>query len=127
MISALSRFILIICVAFIVSFIVLANWGNEWAIAAGIFILSIPLIYSYVNLARLGRYIQNDSLENMPLPSGLWEEIFFRLQRLIKNLKQRMGQIEQQHDHFIEAFQASPNGIVMLEENDQIEWCNSIA
>jgi two-component system, OmpR family, phosphate regulon sensor histidine kinase PhoR len=127
MISALSRFILIICVAFIVSFIVLANWGNEWAIAAGIFILSIPLIYSYINLARLGRYIQNDSLENMPLPSGLWEEIFFRLQRLIKNLKQRMGQIEQQHDHFIEAFQASPNGIVMLDENDQIEWCNSIA
>ena len=127
MISALSRFILIICVAFIVSFIVLANWGNEWAIAAGIFILSTPLIYSYINLARLGRYIQNDSLENMPLPSGLWEEIFFRLQRLIKNLKQRMGQIEQQHDHFIEAFQASPNGIVMLDENDQIEWCNSIA
>jgi two-component system phosphate regulon sensor histidine kinase PhoR len=127
MISALSRFILIICIAFIVSFIVLANWGNEWAIAAGIFILSIPLIYSYINLARLGRYIQNDSLENMPLPSGLWEEIFFRLQRLIKNLKQRMGQIEQQHDHFIEAFQASPNGIVMLDENDQIEWCNSIA
>jgi two-component system phosphate regulon sensor histidine kinase PhoR len=127
MISVLSRFILIICVAFIVSFIVLANWGNEWAIAAGIFILSIPLIYSYINLARLGRYIQNDSLENMPLPSGLWEEIFFRLQRLIKNLKQRMGQIEQQHDHFIEAFQASPNGIVMLDENDQIEWCNSIA
>jgi len=127
MISALSRFILIICVAFIVSFIVLANWGNEWGIAAGIFILSIPLIYSYINLARLGRYIQNDSLENMPLPSGLWEEIFFRLQRLIKNLKQRMGQIEQQHDHFIEAFQASPNGIVMLDENDQIEWCNSIA
>jgi len=127
MISALSRFILIICVAFIVSFIVLANWGNEWGIAAGIFILSIPLIYSYINLARLGRYIQNDSLENMPLPSGLWEEIFFRLQRLIKNLKQRMSQIEQQHDHFIEAFQASPNGIVMLDENDQIEWCNSIA
>ncbi len=127
MISSLSRFILIICVAFIVSFIVLANWGNEWAIAAGIFILSTPLIYSYINLARLGRYIQNDSLENMPLPSGLWEEIFFRLQRLIKNLKQRMGQIEQQHDHFIEAFQASPNGIVMLDENDQIEWCNSIA
>lgn len=127
MISALSRFILIICVAFIASFIVLANWGNEWAIAAGIFILSIPLIYSYINLARLGRYIQNDTLENMPLPSGLWEEIFFRLQRLVKNLKQRMRQIEQQHDHFIEAFQASPNGIVMLDENDQIEWCNSIA
>jgi two-component system phosphate regulon sensor histidine kinase PhoR len=46
---------------------------------------------------------------------------------LVRNLKQRIRSIEQQHDHFIEAFQASPNGIVMLDENDQIEWCNSIA
>jgi two-component system phosphate regulon sensor histidine kinase PhoR len=38
-----------------------------------------------------------------------------------------MRNIEQQHDRFIEAFQASPNGIVMLDEDDQIEWCNSIA
>lgn len=127
MVSALTRFLLIVCVAFIASYIVLANWGSDWAIGAGILVLSIPLIYSYVNLARLGKYIQNDSVENMPLPSGLWEEIFFRLQRLVKNLKQRIRQIEQQHDHFIEAFQASPNGIVMLDENDQIEWCNSIA
>ncbi|WP_114638628.1 phosphate regulon sensor histidine kinase PhoR [Polynucleobacter necessarius] len=127
MISALTRFLLIVCIAFIASFFVLANWGSEWAFAVGILVLSIPLIYSYVNLARLGRYIHSDSVENMPLPSGLWEEIFFRLQRLVKNLKQKLRQIEQQHDHFIEAFQASPNGIVMLNENDQIEWCNNIA
>jgi len=127
MISALTRFLLIVCVAFIASYIALANWGSDWAIAAGILVLSIPLIYSYVNLARLGKHIQNDSVENMPLPSGLWEEIFFRLQRLVKNLKLKIRQIEQQHNHFIEAFQASPNGIVMLDESDQIEWCNSIA
>jgi len=80
-----------------------------------------------MNLARLGRQIQLDALETMALPSGLWEEVFFKLQRLVKNLKQRIRIIEQQHEHFIEAFQASPNGIVMLDENDQIEWCNSIA
>ena len=90
-------------------------------------IISIPLIYAYINLARLRKYILADTLENMPLPSGFWEEVFFRLQRLIRNLKQRIRSIEQQHDHFIEAFQASPNGIIMLDENDQIEWCNSIA
>ncbi|MBU3578006.1 phosphate regulon sensor histidine kinase PhoR [Polynucleobacter sp. UK-Kesae-W10] len=127
MISALTRFILILCVAFIAAYIALANWGSDIAIAVGILILAIPLIYSYVNLARLGKYIQTDSVENMPLPSGLWEEIFFRLQRLVRALKQSNRQIKQQYDHFIEAFQASPNGIVMLDENDQIEWCNSIA
>jgi len=127
MFSALSRFFTIISVAFIAAFSVLSLWGSQWAIAAGIFVLAIPLVYAYINLARLRKYILADTVENMPLPSGFWEEVFFRLQRLVRNLKQRIRSIEQQHDHFIEAFQASPNGIVMLDESDQIEWCNSIA
>jgi two-component system, OmpR family, phosphate regulon sensor histidine kinase PhoR len=127
MFSALSRFFTIISVAFIAAFSVLSLWGSQWAIAAGIFVLAIPLVYAYINLARLRKCILADTVENMPLPSGFWEEVFFRLQRLVRNLKQRIRSIEQQHDHFIEAFQASPNGIVMLDESDQIEWCNSIA
>jgi two-component system phosphate regulon sensor histidine kinase PhoR len=127
MISALTRFATIICLAFIGAYIVSENWGNAWSIAVGIAIVSVPLLYSYINLARLRKHTLDDSVENMSLPSGYWEEIFFRLQRLLRNLKLKIRTIEQQHDHFIEAFQASPNGIVMLDENDQIEWCNAIA
>jgi len=127
MISALIRLIFLVCLALIASFTTLYKWGAEWAILVGIFLLSTPLLYSYINLARLGKYVQSNSIEQMPLPSGLWEEVFSRLQRLIKTQKQRVRDIEQQHEHFIEAFQASPNGIVMLDESDQIEWCNSIA
>ncbi|MBU3617826.1 phosphate regulon sensor histidine kinase PhoR [Polynucleobacter sp. JS-Fieb-80-E5] len=127
MISAISRYIIFACFVLIVSFIAFYTWGAQWAIFTSIALMSIPLIYSYVNLARLLKNIQSDTVESMPLPSGFWEEIFFKLQRLVKNLKQRMRIIEQQHEHFIEAFQASPNGIVMLDESDHIEWCNSIA
>ena len=127
MISAISRYIIFACFVLIVSFTAFYTWGAQWAIFISIALMSIPLIYSYVNLARLLKNIQSDTVENMPLPSGFWEEIFFKLQRLVKSLKQRMRIIEQQHEHFIEAFQASPNGIVMLDESDHIEWCNSIA
>jgi len=127
MISALSRFIFLICVVLIVAFIILFNWGAQWAIFASVSLISIPLVHSYINLARLQNAIQLNSVEMMSLPSGFWEEVLFRLQRLVKSLKQRMRIIEQQHDRFIEAFQASPNGILMLDENDQIEWCNAIA
>ena len=127
MLPVLTRFFVIICVAFVAAFVVMSFWGAEWGIAAGISVLSVPLVYAYINLARLKKFILSDSVENMSLPSGFWEEVFFRLQRLVRNLKQRIRNIEQQHDRFIEAFQASPNGIVMLDENDQIEWCNSIA
>ena len=127
MLSALSRFIFIVCLAFIVAYVALINWGENIAIAAGITVLAIPLVYSYINLARLRKYALADAVESMPLPSGFWEEVFFRLQRLVRNLKQQIRVTEQQHDRFIEAFQASPNGIVMLDDQDQIEWCNAIA
>jgi two-component system phosphate regulon sensor histidine kinase PhoR len=56
-----------------------------------------------------------------------WSESFFRLQRIITGLRKDIEQVERQHERFIEAFQASPNGIVMLDDQDQIEWCNAIA
>ena len=127
MLSALTRFIFIVCLALIAAYITLANWGVELAIAAGMTVLAIPLAYSYINLARLRKYAIANAGENMPLPSGFWEEVFFRLQRLVRNLKLDIQSIEKQHNRFIEAFQASPNGIVMLDDQDQIEWCNAIA
>ena len=127
MLSAITRFIVLISLAFLAAYIALSNLGPSAGIASGIAVLSIPLIYSYVNLARLRRFTLEDSVESMPLPSGYWEEIFFRLQRLVRNLKLQIRSTEQQHNRFIEAFQASPNGIVMLDDQDQIEWCNAIA
>ena len=127
MLSVITRFCVLICLAFLAAFLALSNLGPLAGIAAGIAVLSIPLIYSYVNLARLRRFTVEDTVESMPLPSGYWEEIFFRLQRLVRNLKLQILSIEKQHDRFIEAFQASPNGIVMLDDQDQIEWCNAIA
>ena len=127
MLSVISRFALLISLAFIAGYIALTHLGPFSAIAAGICVLAVPLIYSYINLARLRKFTVADAVESMPLPSGYWEEIFFRLQRLVRNLKQQIRSIEKQHDRFIEAFQASPNGIVMLDDQDQIEWCNAIS
>jgi two-component system phosphate regulon sensor histidine kinase PhoR len=127
MLSVITRFALLISLAFIAGYIALSHLGPISAIATVICVLAIPLIYSYINLARLRKFTVADSIESMPLPSGYWEEIFFRLQRLVRNLKQEIRTIEKQHDRFIEAFQASPNGIVMLDDQDQIEWCNAIA
>jgi len=127
MLSALTRFAFIVFLALAAAYIALASWGVDWAIASGIVVLAIPLVYSYINLARLRKYAIADAVESMPLPSGFWEEVFFRLQRLVRNLKQQIRIIDKQHERFIEAFQASPNGILMLDDQDQIEWCNSIS
>jgi len=127
MFSVIPRFSLLIFLAFFAGYLGLVNISPFAGIAAGIAVLCIRLVYSYINLARLRKHVLADSVESMPLPSGYWEEIFFRLQRLVRRLKLEIRTIEKQHNRFIEAFQASPNGIVMLDDQDQIEWCNAIA
>jgi len=108
MFSVITRFLILIVLAFVAGLIALSNFGPTLGIAAGITVLAIPLIYSYINLAHLLKYTVDDSIETMPLPSGYFEDALSRLQRLVRNLKQRILSVEKQHNRFIEAFQASP-------------------
>ena len=103
------------------------QWGLVPSFVVGFGLLSIPLLYSYFNLMRLEKFILLDRVEAMPSASGLWGEVLSRLERLVRAMKGQVRAIEAQHERFIDAFQASPNGIIMLDDQDQIEWCNAIA
>ena len=96
-----------------------------WLIA--LLILAYSLLSSYINQARLDVFVKGAGISSLTGFGAAWSEIFFRLQRIITGLRKDIEQVERQHKRFIEAFQASPNGIVMLDDQDQIEWCNAIA
>ena len=96
-----------------------------WLIA--LLILAYSLLSSYINQARLDVFVKGAGISSLTGFGAAWSEIFFRLQRIISGLRKDIELIERQHKRFIEAFQASPNGIVMLDDQDQIEWCNAIA
>jgi two-component system phosphate regulon sensor histidine kinase PhoR len=90
-------------------------------------ILAYSLLSAYINQERLDVFAKGAGVSSLSGFGPAWSEIFFRLQRIITGLRKDIEQIERQHKRFIEAFQASPNGIVMLDDQDQIEWCNAIA
>ena len=96
-----------------------------WLIAFSI--LAYSLLSAYINQERLDVFAKGAGVSSLSGVGPAWSEIFFRLQRIITGLRKDIEQIERQHKRFIEAFQASPNGIVMLDDQDQIEWCNAIA
>jgi len=96
-----------------------------WLIAFSI--LAYSLLSAYINQERLDVFAKGAGVSSLSGFGAAWSEIFFRLQRIITGLRKDIEQIERQHNRFIEAFQASPNGIVMLDDQDQIEWCNAIA
>ena len=62
-----------------------------------------------------------------PRHAGLWGELAYRIERSIR-LRERQTQVERNRlTQFLAAIEASPNGVMLLDAGDQIEWCNSLA
>ena len=127
MFAAIARLFVLLACSFALYSLTLSALGHWIALSIALTVFAIPLGYFYFKLSTLKKYVQADELESLPAASGFLEDLFFRLQRYVKAIKQRIFEVERQHQRFIEAFQASPNGIVMLDSQDQIEWCNAIA
>ena len=62
-----------------------------------------------------------------PALSGVWGEVADRVRRLLKNRHQQYSESQARLDEFLSALQASPNGVVLLDGEGRIEWCNQTA
>jgi two-component system, OmpR family, phosphate regulon sensor histidine kinase PhoR len=124
--AATGRFILILGASIALAFLG-GHWLGEWgAYLLGSIPLIFPLAYSYYNLQRLRDNPATTDEQSHPA-LGLWGEVFTQRHRVLKEMRNRIQAIEQQHDRFIQGFQASPNGVIMLDAQNQVEWCNSSA
>ena len=62
-----------------------------------------------------------------PRLPGVWGEAADRIRRLLKNRHQQYSESQARLDEFLAALQASPNGVVLLDDEGRIEWCNQTA
>ena len=58
---------------------------------------------------------------------GLWGEVADRTWRLTKSRDKKVAESRDRLNEFLAAIQASPNGVVLLDAQDCIEWCNETA
>ncbi len=61
-----------------------------------------------------------------PRDTGFWGELAYRTEKALRSREQALRQEQEQLSQFLSAIEASPNGVMMLDGNDQIEWCNSV-
>ena len=62
-----------------------------------------------------------------PRLPGLWGESAERIRRLSRGQDQLLQDSRARLDEFLAAMQASPSGVVLLDAQDRIEWCNQMA
>ncbi|NTZ05632.1 phosphate regulon sensor histidine kinase PhoR [Burkholderia metallica] len=125
----------IIWARFLVSLVLLVLIGVLVGVFAGptaglvfvVVMLTAQGFFSTFHTQRLWRLLDAPVYGEVPSAPGIWGEIYYRLHKLAKQWHAQVRQVEQQHSRFIQAIQASPNGVAMLDDHDQIEWCNAIA
>src|SRR5258706_2592802 len=77
-----------------------------------------------LNLYRFRRWLRNPSVDSVPQGSGLWESAYAGLYRLVRSQSQSESKLSAALTRFRQAGAAMPDGMVILDESDRIEWCN---
>lgn len=108
----------------------LVGWWVEGVPGAAAGAVLACLVWCVLQLRRaqwLDAWLRQPDQQPVPRLGGVWRDLTDRIQRL---LRQRDRQIAEQADrlqYFLEAIQASPNGVTLLDDQGRIEWCNDVA
>ena len=76
---------------------------------------------------RVVYWLRYGDLAEVPNTFGLWGTVVDRTRRLLRERDRAINASDQRLKDFLSAIQASPNGVVLLDEDFQIEWCNLTA
>jgi two-component system, OmpR family, phosphate regulon sensor histidine kinase PhoR len=108
-------------------FICLILWAWQGAVTAlmvfGISVTSYLCGHLYW-LHKLHRWYQKPSLSSIPNGRGIWEDIFADIYHQQRRFSRNQAQISSALDRFRHAASALPDGVVLLNGEDKIEWCN---
>ncbi len=105
-------------------------WGIFSATAALLFMLAVVLAvmaYRARQLYKLGLWLNDPRPETIPEADGLWDEVFSRLYKMVKQHNLTKQELADELQHIEQATAALPEGVVILNEAGRIEWCNPLA
>ena len=101
--------------------------GFVWGLGLAVFLLTLAIAFHLFNLGRLHIWMQNPRVDNVPGSFLLWQDIFDRLYAQVRSQKKAQERLAHALDRFTSAGEALPDGVVILDEHDRIEWCNPAA
>ena len=107
----------------------LGGWWLGWPGALAGVVLAAALTWG-IDAWRARRFliwISKTNASTVPALRGAWGEAAYRTARALRAEQQQAQLSSQRLNDFLAAIQASPNGVLLLDPNGRIEWCNDIA
>ena len=108
----------------------LAGWllaGERGALVGVVALSLVWVLLDWSREAKLVAWLRQGDFSDTPVRRGLLGELADRTRRLARKLNQQSEQSAARLQDFLAAIQASPNGVVLLDPDGGIEWCNQTA
>ena len=108
-------------------FIISSIFNQKFAI---FFILATLILFILIHIFwihKLIQWVDSPSLKNLPNGTGIWQNIFAKLYRAYRQQKKSQTQLTSTLDQFIQAAEAINDGIVGVNEDNEIIWSNKKA
>jgi two-component system phosphate regulon sensor histidine kinase PhoR len=72
-------------------------------------------------------WLRGPQATRAPADTGFWGELAYRTERALRTRDLSINAERERLAHFLSAIEASPNGVMLLDGADQIDWCNTVA
>jgi two-component system phosphate regulon sensor histidine kinase PhoR len=101
--------------------------GPAWGFGLATTGLMLLVAYHVRHLARLSRWLAQPLPGKVPEGIGSWDEVLAALHRFERDAAGQQAAVAESLARFLRAAQALPDGVVILNEANRIEWCNPTA
>ena len=116
---------------FLIEIILFLIISNIYSIKIGLIIclafMSCYLIIHMYWIFRLKKWLKSPSLSNLPHGTGIWQQIFTEHYQVFKKNKNSKKELVSALEQFTQAAEALVDGVVALNENNEIIWSNNKA
>lgn len=111
----------------IVALVALCVWpiaGLTTALGVACAILAFWLAHHLYNLSQFREWLQDPRIDSIPSGTGSWENLFSYLLRMRRRQMKGEARIQDALGRFQKASAAMPDAVVILAQDNRIEWCN---
>ena len=116
------------------SLFLLAGGGAGWWLGdvagalVGVVAASVGwFVFDLLRGTRVLAWLRRADPSSAPVMNGLWGEVADRTRRALRVRDKQTRDAAARLEEFLAAIQASPNGVVLLDSEGRIEWCNAMA
>lgn len=95
-----------------------------WGLSVYSGVLLVLVGYHLRQLAAFKQWLVQPELDSVPEGSGTWALVFSALRQQVKLRVQIEHRLQQELTRFERGWEAMPDGVVVLDKNGHVEWCN---